>query len=82
MRDSSTFWSRSVEMGNEKHDSALDMSEVWNGLQRSDCNDSGPTSLAKLLNWAGGHSNPQDVSSGLQDYLLSKGAKWDCWFAS
>ena len=68
-RDSSTFWIRSIEMGNGKHDSTFDMSEVWDGLQGPDCNGSGSTSLAKLLNWAGDHSNSQKMY--FQDFKIA-----------
>ena len=53
------------------------MSEIWDGMQGPDCNDNGPTSVAKFLNQAGGHSNSLDVLSELQNQLLPNGAKWN-----
>ena len=62
-------------MDNGEHATTFDMSEIWDRLQGPDCNDNGPTSLAKLLNWARGHSNSSDMFFGLQDQLLPKDAR-------
>ena len=80
--DTNTLWTGSIKMGNGEHATSLDMSEIWDGLQGSDCNGSGSTSMAKFLNRAGGHSTSQVVFSGLQNWILPKGAKWNCWLAS
>ncbi|KAF2537611.1 hypothetical protein F2Q68_00020494 [Brassica cretica] len=45
-----TLRTGSVTMGNGEHDTTLDLSEVWDGLQGSNCNDGTTTSLAQLLN--------------------------------
>ncbi|KAF3539118.1 hypothetical protein F2Q69_00022918 [Brassica cretica] len=39
-----------AKMGNGEYDTTFDLSEIWDILQGPDCNDNGPTSLAKLLN--------------------------------
>ena len=64
-------------MGNAEYATALDMSEIWDGLQGLDCNDSGSTSVAKFLHRARSHSNSIDVFSGLQNQLVPNGAKWN-----
>ena len=48
--DSFTLGTGSATMGNGEYVTTLDMSKVWDGLQRSDCNDRTTTSLAQLLN--------------------------------
>ncbi|KAF2570897.1 hypothetical protein F2Q70_00004454 [Brassica cretica] len=48
--DSFTLRTGSVTMGNGEHDITHDLSEVWDGLQGSDCNDGTTTSLAQLVN--------------------------------
>ena len=73
--DSITLRTGSVKMGNGEHVTVFDMSEFWDRLKGSDCNDNGPTSLAKLFDWAGDHSNSPDVFSGFQDKLPPMGAK-------
>ncbi|KAF3536331.1 hypothetical protein F2Q69_00021920 [Brassica cretica] len=65
-------------MDNGEHATTFDMSKFWNKLPGHDCNDKGSTSLAKLLNRAGGHSNSSDMLPELQDLLHSKGAKQNC----
>ena len=50
-------------MSNGEYDTTFDLSEIWDRLQRPDRNDNGPTSLAKLLNIAGSHSNSSVVFS-------------------
>nr|VDD59851.1 unnamed protein product [Brassica oleracea] len=48
--NSFTFGTGSATVGNGEYAITLDLSEVWNGLQGSDCNDRTTTSLAELLN--------------------------------
>ena len=79
--DGTTLGIGSAKMDNGEHATAFRLSEIWDRLQEHDCNDSGPTSLAKFLNWAGSHPNSPDVFSRLQDQLLRKDAKWNSWFA-
>ena len=55
--DSIALKTRSAKMGNGEHATAFNMLEICDRLQGHDCNYNGPPSLAKLLNWAGGHSN-------------------------
>uniref|UniRef100_A0A0D2ZS15 Uncharacterized protein n=1 Tax=Brassica oleracea var. oleracea TaxID=109376 RepID=A0A0D2ZS15_BRAOL len=45
-----TFGTGSATVDNGEYATTLDLSEVWNGLQGSDCNDRTTTSLAQLLN--------------------------------
>ena len=80
--DSTTFRTGNVKMGNGEYATTLDMLEIWDGLQKPDCNDSGSTSVAKFLNRAGGHSNSRDMLSGLQNQLLPNDAKGNFWFAN
>ena len=48
--DSSTLGTGSAKVGNGEYDSTLDLSEVWDGLQRFDCNVRATTRLIQLLN--------------------------------
>ncbi|KAL0646748.1 hypothetical protein Bca4012_045039 [Brassica carinata] len=50
-------------MSNGEYDTTFDLSEICDRLQRPDRNDNGPTSLVKLLNRAGSHSNSSVVFS-------------------
>ena len=45
-----TFRTGSAKVDNGEHDTTLDLSEVWDGLQGSDCDDRTATRLAQLLN--------------------------------
>ena len=73
--DSVTLETGSATVGNGEHDTALVLSEVWDGLQGPDCDVRTTTRLAQLLNRAGDHSNSSVVFFRLQDQLLSKDAE-------
>ena len=64
-------------MGNGKYASAFDMSELWDGLQRSDRDDKEASSLAKFCHRIGGDKDSATMFSGLQDLLHPKSAKWN-----
>ncbi|CAN7032306.1 unnamed protein product [Brassica oleracea var. botrytis] len=59
-------------MSNGEYDTTFDLSEIWDRLQRPDRNDNGPTSLAKLLNRAGSHSNSSVVFSDFKIRYFQK----------
>ena len=48
--DNFTLGIGSATMGNGEYDTTFDLSEVWDRLQGSDCNDRTATSLVQLLN--------------------------------
>ena len=48
--NSVTLGTGSATMGNGEYDTTLDLSEVWDGLQGSDCDDRTAIRLAQLLN--------------------------------
>ena len=72
--DNITLGTGSIEIGNGKHASAFKLPKLWNILQGPDCDDKGSTSMAKLFNGAGSHSNHYDVLFGFQDHLRAKNA--------
>ena len=45
-----TLGTGSATVGNGEHDTTLDMSDIWDGLQGSDCDDRTSTRLAQLFN--------------------------------
>ena len=45
-----TLETGSFKVGNGEHETTLDLSRIWDGLQRSDSNDGTATRLAQLLN--------------------------------
>ena len=59
-------------MGYGKHVTTLDVSEFWNGLQGSDYNNKGITSLAKFFNRAKGDSDTLDMFLGFNISYIPK----------
>ncbi|KAF3509610.1 hypothetical protein F2Q69_00005918 [Brassica cretica] len=73
--DSVTLETGSATVGNGEHDTALVLSEVWDGLQGPDCDVRTATRWAQLLNRAGDYSNSSVVFFRLQDQLLPNDAE-------
>ena len=65
MWDSTTLGTGSAKMNYGAYATSFDLWEICDRLQGHDYNDNGSTSLAKLLNWVGGHTDSPDVFSRL-----------------
>ncbi|KAF2584749.1 hypothetical protein F2Q70_00035604 [Brassica cretica] len=73
-RISLAFRSRSTAMGDGEYASTLNMSKLQDRLQGADCNDKGPSGLAKLCDGIGEDRDVTDMLPGLQHHSCSTGA--------
>ncbi|KAF3544868.1 hypothetical protein DY000_02005146 [Brassica cretica] len=81
-RISLAFESRSTEMGDGEYASTINMSELRDGLEGADCNDKGPSGVAKFCDGVGEDRDVTDMLPRLQHYSCSTGAKPDFRFFS
>uniref|UniRef100_A0A0D3E6J6 Uncharacterized protein n=1 Tax=Brassica oleracea var. oleracea TaxID=109376 RepID=A0A0D3E6J6_BRAOL len=74
-RISLAFGSRSTAVGNREYAATLNMSELRDRLQGADCNDKGPTGVAKLCDRIGEDRDVTDMLPGLQHHSCFTGAQ-------
>ncbi|KAF2594605.1 hypothetical protein F2Q70_00044126 [Brassica cretica] len=75
-----SFGNRSTAVGDGEYASTLNMSELRDRLQRADCNDKGPSGLAKFYDRIGEDRDVTDTLPGLQHHSCSTGAQSDYKF--
>uniref|UniRef100_A0A0D2ZRD6 Reverse transcriptase zinc-binding domain-containing protein n=1 Tax=Brassica oleracea var. oleracea TaxID=109376 RepID=A0A0D2ZRD6_BRAOL len=66
---------RSTVMGDGEYASTLAMPELWNRLQRADCNDKGTPEVAKLRDRIGEDRVAADLFPGLQNHPCATSEK-------
>ena len=76
------FGGRSTAIGDGEYASTLAMPELWDWLQRTDCNDKGAPWVAKLRDRVGKDRDASDLFPGIQNHPCATSAQPDFWFFS